>query len=942
MTATDATTTAPTASGAANPTSSTGRLPHIAALDGLRGVAVGAVLCFHAGFSWASGGFLGVSTFFTLSGFLITSLLLAESDATGTVDLRAFWVRRVRRLLPASLAGMSLALVYATFAADPSARENLFADVVAGLAYSANWWFLASGQSYAELFASPSPLQHFWSLAIEEQFYLLFPALAAATLGRTGARRRHFGLVLVGLAVAAVAVPVLARLDHDVLYYSTPTRAAELLAGALLALGLHHDGLLDRLRSDGRAQLAVQTAGLVALGGLLALVATVAQGDAWLYRGGLAAFSLASAAVILAALLPGGPLDLVLSARPLVLLGGVSYGVYVYHWPLFLWIDERRTGLEGWPLFLVRLAVTLAVATASARWLEQPVRRGATLAGLRPRLLVAPGVAAVAVAAAVVTATAPPPVTDFAGAQERLDALERPADAGGGVPPMTAPPALTDAELVSSDPPPPRLSVYGDSTALMTAFGLEDWVREGGLDATFVPGIARLGCGVGRGGERLRAHDVVEPVAPYCNDWDRTWREKVKVFGPTVVVVQVGPWEAMERRLPGDDTWRAPGDPVYDAWLLDEMTAAVDALSVDGAVVVWLTAPYVNDNVDPNGDFGSAENRDPARMRRLNELIGELPDRRPGQVGVVDLASWLAAEPRDDGWRSDGVHFDDAQDAGAVAREFLGPAVLSTYDAVWRDGVERRREQAAAPSTAPAVASPASGAPTRVLVWGDDTAAPIGAALSDAASPDAGAGAEPAIAVRTVVRAGCGVTRPDVRRLRGETTAVPDECDARTELEDALVSFDPHVVVVVPGAWELADQRVGGESEAFVAPGSGLYDDWARAELGEITDLLHDDDRAVLWVTTPQVRIDGDPAGDVERSARLNQLLTELSASRQRVPFTGIVDLAAHAQTWPGGPTDPAYRPDGVSLSSDGARRVGPWLLQQVQSSLRRLTGVAG
>ena len=214
--------------------------PHRPGLDGFRGVAVLGVLCFHAGFGWARGGYLGVSAFFTLSGFLIATLLLREREVTGTVRLRAFWARRARRLLPAGLLGLVLAVAYAWVFVDPSQLASVRADVIACIGYVANWRFVFAGRSYAELFTAPSPVQHYWSLAVEEQFYLVFPLIVAAC-GLTRARSCAVlatVLVVVGSASVLASFALRGPGGGDRVYYGTDTRAVELLAGALLAVVL--------------------------------------------------------------------------------------------------------------------------------------------------------------------------------------------------------------------------------------------------------------------------------------------------------------------------------------------------------------------------------------------------------------------------------------------------------------------------------------------------------------------------------------------------------------------------------------------------------------------------------------------------------------------------------------------------------------------------------
>ena len=214
-------------------THGTGR---VAALDGLRGLAVLAVVVYHLAPDRLPGGFLGVSMFFVLSGYLITSLLLNESTQTGHIGLRDFWRRRFRRLLPAALVGLALAVVVAALVGDPHQLRTLPGDVVSAAAYVANWHFIAQGVAYGAHYQQPSVVQHFWSLAIEEQFYIVV-ALLAFALARLSASRRTWGLVFGGLALASMAATlVLGPADQIAIYFGTGTRAFELLAGALLAI----------------------------------------------------------------------------------------------------------------------------------------------------------------------------------------------------------------------------------------------------------------------------------------------------------------------------------------------------------------------------------------------------------------------------------------------------------------------------------------------------------------------------------------------------------------------------------------------------------------------------------------------------------------------------------------------------------------------------------
>ncbi|MFM8856283.1 MAG: acyltransferase family protein [Actinomycetota bacterium] len=367
--------------------------PFVPGIDGLRALAVLVVLLFHLQIEWAAGGFLGVSLFFTLSGYLITQLLLKERAERGQIDLRAFWARRLRRLMPAAVLVIT-ALAVAALAFDRFPSQRLRGDLISALGYAANWRFMTSSTSYAELFTSaPSPVLHFWSLAIEEQFYVAFPLVMA---GLFALRRR--GSVAVGIIVlwgASIATGLIST-SRDVVYYGTHIRAAEILTGSLLALVLPLGGFGPNERSR-RARLVSSPVSNtivfgLALGGFIALVTTVDTGDAWLYSGGLAAVSGLSALLIVGVQCRG-PVRWVAERSVAVRIGGLSYGLYLFHWPVFLILTQDSVGMNDWSLHALRLAVTFVLAWLSARCVEQPVRRR--------RVLRTPSRSAVALVAAV-------------------------------------------------------------------------------------------------------------------------------------------------------------------------------------------------------------------------------------------------------------------------------------------------------------------------------------------------------------------------------------------------------------------------------------------------------------------------------------------------------------------------------------------------------------
>ena len=365
-------------------------LAYVPALDGIRALSVLLVMAFHLEVAGFAGGFLPVSLFFTLSGYLITQLILDEFDSTGRFSLLDFWSRRFRRLMPAALLG--IAIVAGLAVAIESLRSpRLRGDLGAALGYVANWRFASSSQTYADLFSNgASPVQHFWSLAIEEQFYVVFPLLMAGLLVRA---RRSVGFVLAGLMVMSVVAGLLAD-SRNLIYYGTHVRAAELLAGAVLATLLPIGRAISTRVAKAFAIAA--SAGVVTLG---VTVVTVSIDDGIVYSGGLAAFSLVSVAVILGSLVPG-PVNWLMSRRPLVAIGRVSYGLYVFHWPVIVVLDERRMGFGGFGLVLVRVAVTVAITLLSYFLIENPVRRRRVLVGFR-RAVTAAGGAMVAVVATI-------------------------------------------------------------------------------------------------------------------------------------------------------------------------------------------------------------------------------------------------------------------------------------------------------------------------------------------------------------------------------------------------------------------------------------------------------------------------------------------------------------------------------------------------------------
>ena len=366
----------------------------------MRAFAVIAVLLYHADLAWIPGGFLGVEVFFVISGYLITALLLAEWRQRGRIDLKTFWLRRARRLLPALYVLLVATLAFAVVFL-PGEIAGLRGDVVAALGYVTNWYLIFGQESYFEAVGRPSLLQHLWSLAVEEQFYLIWPPILALGLciGATRLRRRRvltvviFGAVASAMAMALLYVP---GVDPSRIYYGTDTRATGLLCGAALAFlwspgekyrpseARHHRlGLPGRSRFRRRwgwtAPLLLDIVGFAALGALVWFCVNLGEFQPFLYSGGFALVGIATTATIMAIVHPHSVIgSRFLGSAPLRWVGVRSYGIYLWHWPVFMVTrPDLDVPIDGLPLLALRLTATVVLADLSYRYIETPIRRGA-------------------------------------------------------------------------------------------------------------------------------------------------------------------------------------------------------------------------------------------------------------------------------------------------------------------------------------------------------------------------------------------------------------------------------------------------------------------------------------------------------------------------------------------------------------------------------------
>jgi peptidoglycan/LPS O-acetylase OafA/YrhL len=597
----------------------TGGLRRFSALDGIRAFAVIAVLCYHAGISWMGGGLLGVDVFFVLSGFLITSLLCRELKRTSSVRLATFWANRARRLLPALILLILGVALYAYAFRNSIDVGAVRGDALATLLYVANWHFVFSDQGYFVQAAAPSPLLHTWSLAVEEQYYLIWPLLALFVVRRWGIRALAVTAGIGAVASAALMMSLYgAGFSIDRLYYGTDTRAQALLVGSFLgAVGSHFGDsftIVPSAWNSTRRQRWLWTAvGLVGAIYLAWAWHALAGQNPFLYRGGFLLVAVAAGAVIVGCVtVPVSLLTRLLSLRALVFVGRISYGLYLYHWPLFLAIDHAHTGLTGASLLATRLIVTFSVAAVSFFFVEEPIRTRRAFRGWIG--LGAAGVAAIVAVTAVLVGTVAPAAEAVTAPRNGLSDSERSSLAAAG--------AFANHPI--------RFLIVGDSVGLTLGVGLT------------VDSLSRYGVSLFNGAfpgcdlddVEVRLSGVVGPATPGCIGWRTMWRPGIARIRPDVVGLLIGRWEVSDHLYQG--RWVHVGDPAWDRHLTAELDQAVTILSSSGAKVVIFTMPYVDPPTEAANGTPYSEN-DPARMTAFNKLLVGVADSRSNVVTLIDL-----------------------------------------------------------------------------------------------------------------------------------------------------------------------------------------------------------------------------------------------------------------------------------------------------------------
>ncbi len=609
-----------------------------------------AVVLFHAGH--LQGGFLGVDLFFVLSGFLITRILVAEHHATGHIRLRRFYGRRLRRLAPAVLVLVGVVALVAPVVFAEESASDLRAAGLATIANVANWRSIWSGDDYWAALRGPGPFEHTWSLSIEEQVYLIWPltlVLALRFRGRRDSRVVAALLALAGIALSLASLLYLLSTGAPVarLYYGTDTRIFAVLIGALVGTAT--------LSGRGRRVLqrpAVQIAGAASAVAVGSSWFVIAGDGAYLHRGLLLGSGLLCGLLVgVVATSSTGPLVAVLSASPLRTLGLLSYSLYLWHWPVFVALNPDTTHRSGWSLTLFRLGISLLLSIASYLIVERPFR------SILPSRVSISGIAALGGACVVALLVAVQPVAPgdelafgdsvIKGLDSAPEAVaERIFDDG---PNLSTNPANAEPEAPATRT---RLLVLGDSQATRLAFPMVGDTR-----TPFQVGLATfVGCGIGPGFPTSKG-------VPVERDWNgascgsvlSTWIDAIEQFKPDVVLLHVGAWEVLDRRLGDHDV--AFGTPEWDEVTLRQLSDTTDILGASGVRVVWMAAPCF----EPGGyDGGPPERGDPARTARWNELLRSVGLEK--NVDVIAYDEYTCDGPASDNdlggieFRDDGVH----------------------------------------------------------------------------------------------------------------------------------------------------------------------------------------------------------------------------------------------------------------------------------------------
>ena len=652
-----------------------GRRP---ALDGLRALAVTSVMVYHFGggsTAWLPGGFLGVDVFFVLSGYLISGLLLREFARSGRIDLLGFWARRARRLIPALVLMLLGVCAWVWWAAPLESYPARRSDVFWTLGYLANWHLINGPDGYFTAYTVASPLRHTWSLAIEEQFYLVWPLLIIALLwlgGRVSRRLNgRYRMLLVVLAAGIGALLSVREMagsyvsdGSSTAYYQTQDRVQELFVGVLLAVFVSYwrvgpNAVIRRLvRGLSRNGTVL---GGVALAGLLTAFALMSDAAPFYYRGG-ALLVCVLVAIVIAVFesRPAGPLARLFSWRPAVALGRISYGVYLWHWPLVLMIPVLASQSIGDQIGrqAERLILALLLAGLSFRFVEQPVQRDRRWLKSKRWVLTAVLASSALVAGLAVPATALPGTL----AEQITPQSDRACPGGERVDFLISCTAPQGADATTSRP---ALALLGDSTARALGTGLDDWARSTGN--TWIEAAWRRCTPTGL---------IVLPTyglepdlsAKTCSQQSPGLiRKELSTYRPPVVMI-AETWSAEHALLVGG-TRLEPGTQAHDAAVVSAYVRLVDEIGEFGGRAVFVELPPVGDTIGAQLAAGRPagkhrpESNDRKISNRYNTVLRRVAAQRPGHADVVSVTDLICPANRCPAVvngvlvRADGTHY---------------------------------------------------------------------------------------------------------------------------------------------------------------------------------------------------------------------------------------------------------------------------------------------
>ena len=655
------------------------RMGYQPALDGLRALSVMAVILYHAGIHWIPGGFIGVEVFFVVSGFLITSLLIDEQHVSGKVSLKQFWIRRARRLLPALFTMLVVALVAVTFFAKDSAAD-FRRDVVPALAYFSNWWQIYFVETPYFAANSLPMLRHLWSLAVEEQWYVLWPVVFTFVLGNKRIPR-WISAVAIGLLAAGVMVGTALAFIADnetrinFLYLSTLTRSSGLLLGAALACAWRP--WKKAVNRFAKTRSCVSDAFALAAFAVLGYIAAfIHAADELLYVGGLAAATIASAVIIAVVVRSGNSqVKKVLSIPLLVEIGRRSYGLYLWHWPIFVVTSARLSSTR----LAYALCATVIVNEFVYQFIEVPTRKGAIgnwlrqrqqLSAMRRRLPV--------VLSAVVVALVGVSSVQLSGIQARDVSVDTGnADVVFVVPTSIPSPATTLANTPATSTTlaklPRRLLIVGDSQAHAIAIN-----KPSGIEKTFsitdgsIDGCGVYDRGVGIGGEtgKFRRNFA------NCSGFETKWAKTAASSRADVALVVIGAWEVMDLQINSllFKLNTVPADTIFKT----QLQRGIDALRKQNVAVALLEVACMRPVESKGGPVPPLPQRgDDSRTGHLNALMREVAAPENDGVYFVSGPKEWCSDPKvanSLSYRWDGVHV--YKPGAKLILESIAPALL--------------------------------------------------------------------------------------------------------------------------------------------------------------------------------------------------------------------------------------------------------------------------